>query len=82
MIRAADYDSWDAYEDARYDEDADRREDARRDAAEEAFDAVAVQCSNGHRWDPGSHRATRLEPAWCETPECPECGEGVAEDHQ
>lgn len=73
-VHASDYGSYEDYDYALYEVDADRIEDARREAAEEEFDARAWVCENGHRWDPGEHRATRTDPSYVEMPECPECG--------
>ena len=68
----ADYDSFMDFQD---EANADRIEDARREEAEDAFDAVAVTCDScGVRYDPKRHRATRTDPAWVEVDACPSCG--------
>lgn len=56
------------------DPNVDRIEGARREEAEDAFDAVAVTCINGHRYDPKRVRATRTAPAYVRVDCCPECG--------
>ena len=59
----------------------DERLDAVQDAAYDRFLEVAVTCREcGTLYDQGYHPATRLEPAWAEQEECPNCGSGAIED--
>lgn len=54
------------------DEYYDARDEARRDE----WADNATECGNcGNLWDPGYHRATRVDPSYYECPECPACGE-------
>jgi Zn finger protein HypA/HybF involved in hydrogenase expression len=60
--------------------DEDAYLDALQDAAHERFLEVAVRCAEcGAVYDQGYHPATRLEPAWAECEECPNCGSGAIE---
>lgn len=67
----SDYDSYEAYDDARWEAEQDAREDARR----EEWLENATQCPWCKTyWDQGYHRATRIDPAYVDHPECPDCG--------
>jgi hypothetical protein len=75
MIRASDHATEDDWQDAMAEVYADRRGEARREAAEDAFDGIAVTCGNcGERYDPKRHPATRVDQAWVEIDCCPACG--------
>jgi uncharacterized protein (DUF983 family) len=55
--------------------------DAVQDAAYDDFVKVAVKCRDcGTLYDQGHHPARRLEPAWAEQEECPNCGSGAIAD--
>jgi hypothetical protein len=51
--------------------------DAVQDAAYDNFLNVAVKCRDcGTLYDQGHHPASRVEPAYIERAECPNCGCG------
>lgn len=58
----------------------DAKADARADAAQDWLERNGWRCRDCKRlWDPGLHPATRFDPAYVDTEECPECG-GPPED--
>lgn len=63
------------------DEEYEARIEARREEAEDKFDAVAVACANcGERYDPKMVRATRTNPAYVQVDTCPNCGSDEVEE--
>ena len=53
----------------------EERYEAIMEAKRDAWLDRAARCPNGHYWDPGYHRATRMDPAYEDEPQCPFCGE-------
>ena len=66
-----------------FDPREEERQNARLDAAIDDWYDTATKCPNcGHLWQRGYHPATRVDPAYEEQPECPECGWNEGEDPQ
>lgn len=66
-----------------FDPREEERQHARMEAAMDDWYDTATKCPNcGNHWQRGDHPATRVDPAYEEQPECPECGWNEGEDPQ